>query len=116
MESNSRPSLLTNINYLKTIISQDPEELSELLAQKEVSSLFSMNQEDQELLLTNELEQRTYTQERDIHQFYLNRKKLWIDLINQNPEKAFFIIQPIIQFEVENGTNLETFILLETIH
>jgi hypothetical protein len=116
MESNSRPSLLTNINYLKTIINQDPEELSELLAQKEVSSLFSMNEKDQEIFLSNELEQRTNTKERDVYQFYLNRKSLWTELITSNPEKALSMIQPIIQFEVENGTNLETFILLETIH
>lgn len=116
MTTNSKPSLLSNLDHLKKMIIQSPEDIVELLVQKELSNLFSLNFKEQDKILNLELEKRTSVLERDFHQFYLNRKSLWEDLIAKDTEKAFLMIKPIIELEVNNSLNTELFILTETKH
>lgn len=115
--SNKKSFLTTNIDYLKNLIHQDPETLIELLTQKELSSLLTMDKQNQEMVLKTELEQMTNDFNRDCHQFLINRTEMWRSLILENPDHGIEVITPILQDMVEDtGSNCEEFILKETVH
>lgn len=117
METNSKPSLQVNLNYLRNLISKDAESLSELLAQKELSTLLLMSSENQEKFLKLENSFLSSNKQMNFEQFYLKRKQMWTALILKDPDKSLSIIVPIIQQQIEeNYLNLENFILQETIH
>lgn len=113
---NQKPSLISNLDHLKKMLTQLPEEVVELLVQKELSNLLKLKPEEQNIVLNLELEQRTPSLEQDLNQFFLNRKAMWEELIAEDTENAFLMIKPVIELEVNNSTNLTEFILTETKH
>lgn len=117
MTSNQQHSKLMNINYLEKLIKQDPESLSDLLSQQELTQLLKLDKDNQDKILTLEV-QRSNSLENDYLQFSVNRKQMWLELINENQQMAFDMIKPIILDLIKDNDNknFDLFILTETLH
>lgn len=116
MELAQKLSYKSNAEYLKKIINQDPDNLSDLLAQLELTEFMTMNPDDQTRVLKAEIEWQTGILDRDLNQFLLNRRSLWFELLVSNPEKAYDIILPVLEAKVNEGKISSEFILTEQSH
>jgi len=101
---------------LSALCNENPKQVVSLLANREVSVLFSVSLKDQEQIFAAENIDINLHEDARVELFYKNRSKHWETLIKNDVEEFLQVIHPILDFLVEEADTNEIFILKEKRH